>query len=638
MTTTSHDLRVARTHPAGRAALHAARLTRQLAIADLAGAPGWTRLLDVAARHPGRGVDDLLLIARQRPDATDLGTYDQWRARGAHVRRGERAVALLQPLDEGGFDVVRVFDVTQTDAMPAPHRPAYDLVRVVSALAALADGVGLAVRLGRGLATAAHVDGDRLDLAAHLPLSAAAGHLVHHLARRLLPAGPVRDVQAAGVAHVVARRFGLQPPGVAAPESRHRAAPSVPSTPDEAVATVSVITGLSDAFTDRLEHALERRSAAPPAPAPKRRNPRTAAQRRRARAADAASDAAPVDRAALYAANAAAAEFYAAQLPVSHPAAAYLRSRGIAAAAPRSDWQLGVAPAGGDVLLRHLRARGFTDQVLLAAGLVAAGRLDGGLYDLFRDRLVFPVHAPDGQVAGFTGRDLSGRSPAKYFNTPETAVFHKGRLLFGLAPQTLGQGPPDRFVVVEGPTDAIAAQLIYRELEVEGVRSVVVASCGTAFTRAQFALLDRLSGPDTALVISFDADAPGAKALDRAYPLAVTWAHGPVSGTGPTGFKDVSELLAAREPGDALLDLLAAERPLPVLGVGHALARAFPERFNAAWPEDRVRAFRAVAPYLLDAVGQDQVELVVQAAAERLGLAPHEISEGVVAHFATERD
>lgn len=614
-----------RTPSLHHAALHTTMLTLRLAIADLHTAPAWSRLLDVVARHPGRAVNDVLLIARQRPDATDLATYARWRERGAHVRRAERGMALLQPLGDTGdtFDVVTVFDVTQTNAPPAPRPPAHDLVPVVAALAALAEQAGLTVRLRRGLSAAAAAEGDRLDLATHLPISATAGHLVQHLARRLLPAGPARDARAAGVAHVVARRFGLQPPDATA-LVRWRDELD-PAAADRAIVhTVTAIIDNADALTARLRRALSRPAATRPKTAPRRRGTSVPAQRRPDRAA-------PPERAGLYAVNAAAAAFYAAHLPTSRPAAAYLRSRGIAEAAdPDGSWQLGVAPPQGDALLRHLRDLGYSHRVMLDAGLIAASRLHGGaLYDVFRDRLVFPIHARDGQIAGFTGRDLSGRSNAKFYNTPETAVFRKSELLHGLAPQLRGQGAPTQFLVVEGPTDVIAAHLAYRGLAGEGVTTVAVAPCGTAFTTAQFALLAACAGPDTSLIMSFDTDSAGARALERAYPLAVTWPHGKVAGTAPPGCKDIAALLAARGPDEALLDLLAAERPLPLLGVERALAKAFPEGFHADWPEARVRAFRTVAPYLLDAVRHGDVELLVQAAAAQLAVAPHELSQGV---------
>lgn len=660
-----------RAHPASRAARHTALLALRLAIADVTGAQAWERLLDVAARHPDRGVHDVLLIARQRPDATELGTYEQWRARGAHVRRGERGIALLQARESGdGSDVVTAFDVTQTDAVPTPREPVPDLVPVVSALAALAGAAGLSVRLGQGLDAAAHAEGDHLDLAAEQPLSASAGHLVHHLARRLLPPGPARELQAAGAARVVARRFGLRPPRI--PAAGWTAALGRAPSDRAVVETTERVLRTAGTLTTRLRGALARtattaatptprRQGAPaagsapsrqgtpaagpasqrqamPASVPAQRRGDTSAADRRSAGASCGTPAAPqADQAALYAANAAAAAFYAEHLPGSRAAAAYLRAHGVAGAAePGGAWQLGVAPAAEDALLRHLLARGFSEQVLLDAGLAAVSRLHGGgLYDVFRDRLMFPVHTPGGQIAGFTGRDLSGRSPAKFRNTAETPVFRKSELLFGLAAQTDGKARPDRFMVVEGPTDAIAAQLIYQAGD---GRTVVVASCGTAFSRAQFDLLGRLAGPQTSLVMSFDADRAGTRALERAYPLAVTWPHGPVTGTRPAGHKDIADLLAARGPDRALRDLLAAERPLPLLGVRQALGKAFSGRFNPEWPEDRVRAYRTIAPYLLDAVGQDQVDLLVRAAAQRLGLDPHEVANGVVAHFAAEHE
>ncbi|WP_144122931.1 toprim domain-containing protein [Catellatospora sichuanensis] len=626
-----------RVHPSSRGLLHATMLTLRMAVADLTSTQAWNRLLRVAARHPGRSVDEVLLIARQRPDATELATYDQWRARGVHVRRAERGLALLPPSDDSGeaSDIVKVFDITQTNAAPSPRPPAPDLVPVVAALAALADEAGLTVRLRQGLVTAVRTDGHRLDLAANLPISATAGHLVHHLAQRTLPAGPARHVQAAGVAQIIAGRFGLQPPDVTVPEPRRWAEILDPAAPDRAiVATAAAIISAADALTARLRHALDRPTAAP---VPQRRSAHIPAPRRPDPTAAAAPSAA--DRTALYAANAAAAAFYATHLPASRAAAAYLRSRGIAAAAdPDSSWQLGVAPPGGDALLQHLRALGFSHRVLLDAGLVAASRLHGGgLYDLFRDRLMFPIHAPDGQIAGFTGRDLSGHSKAKFYNTPATSIFRKSELLYGLALQLRENGPPTQFVVVEGPTDAIAAHLTYRALAGEGVTTVAVAPCGTAFTAAQLALLAAGAGPDTSLIMSFDADNAGARALDRAYPLAVTWPHGRVLGTAPAGCKDIAALLAARGADEALLDLLAAERPLPLLGVAQALAKAFPEGFHSDWPEARVRACRTVAPYLLDAVRHGDVDLLLQSAAAQLSLAPHELSQGVAQHYGSDR-
>ncbi|GHJ43078.1 hypothetical protein Cs7R123_04200 [Catellatospora sp. TT07R-123] len=624
-------------HPSSRALVHAARLTLQLAVADLTTAQAWHRLLDVAARHRGRGADDVLLIARQRPDATELATHDRWRTRGAHVRRSERGLMLLRPLDGTGdaLDVVKVFDVTQTDAVPPPRRPSYDLVRVVAALAVLAGEAGLTVRLRQGLESAVRADGDRVDLAAELPLSETAGHLVGRMALPMLPAGPAREVQALGVARVVARRFGLQPVDAPVPQPRRWAVPGNGSAADLLIDTIAVVIRTADAVTARLERALARSAAPAGAPAQRRGTAHVPAQRQAAPKAVSAPADDQDQRDALYAVNAAAAAFYAAKLPANRAAAAYLRSRGIAAAAdPDSGWQLGVAPAGGGVLLQHLRSIGFTDEVMLDAGLVAADRLHGrGSYDVFRDRLVFPIHAPDGRIAGFTGRDLSGRSRAKFYNTPETPIFHKGELLYGLAPQLRGQGCPARFLVVEGPTDAIAAHLAYRGPAGGGVRTVVVAPGGTAFTPAQFALLAAAAGPDTSLIMSFDLDRAGARALERAYPLAVSWPHGRVLGTAPTGFKDIAELLAARGPDAALLDLLAAQRPLALIGVERALARAFPDGFHADWPEARVRAYRTVAPFLLDAVRHGDVDLLLRSVASQLRVAPHEVSQGVIQHF-----
>src|SRR6202008_2515869 len=138
----------------------------------------------------------------------------------------------------------------------------------------------------------------------------------------------------------------------------------------------------------------------------------------------------------LYEVNEAAARFYAGRLAASRKAAEDLRSHGIAdAAGPSSPWRLGYAPGRWTSLAEHLRGSGFTPEEIKAAGLGFNHRTTGHLLDRFRDRIVFPITDQRNQVVAFTARDLSGRADGKWINSPETAIYRKSAVLYGLGQQ-----------------------------------------------------------------------------------------------------------------------------------------------------------------------------------------------------------
>ena len=129
--------------------------------------------------------------------------------------------------------------------------------------------------------------------------------------------------------------------------------------------------------------------------------------------------------------NVLAARFFRYRLPGSW-VPGYLQARGFGPAI-QDRWQAGYAPAGWNALTRHLRAMGWADEVIEQAGLARRSRR-GNLFDVFRDRAMFPVTAPDGTIAGFIGR-ASDHAPAgvpKYLNSPRTCLYNKSALLFGL--------------------------------------------------------------------------------------------------------------------------------------------------------------------------------------------------------------
>lgn len=172
-------------------------------------------------------------------------------------------------------------------------------------------------------------------------------------------------------------------------------------------------------------------------------------------------------------------------------------------------FQLGFAPDTREDMILTLRQKGFEDEHMVKTGLIKP-RDDGSYYEVFRGRLMFPIHDPQGRIIGFGGRSLDGKEP-KYLNSPETDLFHKGRTLYG---HHLAKGPAreaERIIVVEGYTDVIG---LYQA----GFRDAV-APLGTALTADQLQLLWRLA--DVPL-LCLDGDEAGQRAAARAANLALS--------------------------------------------------------------------------------------------------------------------
>lgn len=197
----------------------------------------------------------------------------------------------------------------------------------------------------------------------------------------------------------------------------------------------------------------------------------------------------------------AAANFYAAQLK-DHPAAIeYLKERGLSGEIAR-EFGIGFAPASWDALLGKLGGDDEARNRLKRAGLLSEGKR--GLYDKFRNRIMFPIHDRRGRVIAFGGRALDEDGP-KYLNSPETELFHKGREVYGLYLARRRQGRLDRILVTEGYMDVVAlAQYGFRN---------AVATLGTATTSEQAESLFRSADE---VVFCFDGDAAGRKAAWRA--------------------------------------------------------------------------------------------------------------------------
>jgi DNA primase len=265
-------------------------------------------------------------------------------------------------------------------------------------------------------------------------------------------------------------------------------------------------------------------------------------------------------------------------------AATYLRQRGIDPG-PLTDFPLGYAPPGWTRLVDHLSGA-FPDAALLEAGVARRSRL-GNLIDAFRDRVIFPVRTPDGHVAGFIGRDLSGdpRAP-KYLNSSASNLFSKGELLYGLAEGLAAQHNVRRPVVLEGPLDVLA---VASRSQREGRELLPIAASGTAFTTSQARTVSRIAAGES-VVVALDGDAAGQKAaIDTGQRLRAAGADVRIA-VLPNGL-DPAEYLAQ---ATASLDTFTASQAVPVLAVAvqHAIA-AQGERMQ--WIEGRLGAARTIA-------------------------------------------
>ena len=192
---------------------------------------------------------------------------------------------------------------------------------------------------------------------------------------------------------------------------------------------------------------------------------------------------------------------------VGEPAREYLKGRGIDKRIAK-DWQIGFAPESWDAFLNWAFQRGYQQRLLLESGLVTRREEGGGDnkgYDRFRNRIMFPIHNDVGEVIAFSGRILDkDAETAKYVNSPETPLFRKGRVLFGLHKTKRGLIEANCAIVCEGQLDLIT-------LFEAGIANVV-APQGTAFTEQQARILKRFVSE---VVLCFDADAAGQKAAER---------------------------------------------------------------------------------------------------------------------------
>jgi len=331
------------------------------------------------------------------------------------------------------------------------------------------------------------------------------------------------------------------------------------------------------------------------------------------------------NRARLLAANAAAEKFFQAQLatPAAQIGRDFLGARGFDAAAAQR-FGIGFAPKSFNALGDALKAQGFKEEELTASGLLSTGDR-GNAYDRFRGRLIWPIRDVTGQTVGFGARKLlsddEDKGP-KYLNTPETAVYHKSQVLYGLdlARRDIARGK--QVVVVEGYTDVMACHLA-------GV-TTAVATCGTSFGVDHIKVIRRVLGDvdnsDTAgtgeVVFTFDPDEAGQKAASRAFQEEQRFAAQTFVAVAPDNL-DPSDLRTQR--GDeAVRKLIADRKPMFEFMIRRRLAG-----FDLETVEGRVAALRAAAPVVAGIRDRSLSDGYVRNLAGWLGMDPVEVGRAV---------
>jgi DNA primase len=414
------------------------------------------------------------------------------------------------------------------------------------------------------------------------------GHvLLHDQAARLDPAGTIpcgglRKVEADSVAYLTAARLGINTAALTFPyvsswagtDPRARPTATIQAVTSRVLAAAATLTAHLDA--ELSPGATPGRLSVTTTPEPPRGHLPPVTARPQMPDQD------------IVQVNTAARAFFQSRLAGSW-VPGYLTARGFGDGIQRR-WQAGHAPASWDALTRHLRALGFPDLLLEAAGLARRSRR-GTLIDTFRNRAMLPIRSGDGTVIAFIGRapDPPGRGVPKYLNSPQTALYDKSEALFGLweARQALAAGA--RPVIVEGPLDAIAVTTAGHG------RFAGVAPCGTALTARHAGALSPGGGPgEPGILVAFDPDPPGRRAAVRAYHLLSQVTADTSAVILPPGH-DPAQILTSNGP-EALATVLASRtRPLADLVTDTEVDQW------ARWldhAEGQLSALRAAAPVI----------------------------------------
>lgn len=308
------------------------------------------------------------------------------------------------------------------------------------------------------------------------------------------------------------------------------------------------------------------------------------------------------ERTRLVEAHKIAAQFYIDQLGGAEAEIGrkFLAERGFDQAAAEH-FSVGYSPVGWDHLTSYLRGKGFSDKELVLSGLSQDGRR--GPIDRFRGRLMWPIRDISGEVVGFGARKLrDDDNGPKYLNTPETPIYKKSQVLYGVDLAKKDIAKSSRAVVVEGYTDVMACHLA-------GV-TTAIATCGTAFGTDHIKILRRLlmDNGSARVIFTFDGDAAGQKAALRAFEDDQKFAAETYIAIAPDNM-DPCELRLAKGD-DAVLDLVEPRTPLFEFAI-----RQIVSRYDLETPAGRAAALDEAAPIVARIKnGASQHEVAVQLA------------------------
>ncbi len=290
-----------------------------------------------------------------------------------------------------------------------------------------------------------------------------------------------------------------------------------------------------------------------------------------------------------------------AKLPETHPAKVYLKNRGLTSEIIET-FKIGFSTEGWDNLVKYFVSKKAPMHLAQALGLTRQKPYKKEYYDIFRSRIMFPILSPKGEVLGFGARTIANENP-KYLNSPESEVFHKGKVLYGLNEAAKHIRIEDQVIVVEGYMDLVT---LYQY----GFKNVV-ASLGTALTVDHAKLLKRSTKN---VIVLFDSDQAGLFAQERSLPILLN------EGLLPKAIslgdkKDPDEYLRALG-ADSLRDKLKGATDL-FLVIWNRISKGLSDS-----PTDKVHKIELIAPYFLSIQDQSLKELYIQEIATDLNVTP----------------
>jgi DNA primase len=340
----------------------------------------------------------------------------------------------------------------------------------------------------------------------------------------------------------------------------------------------------------------------------------------------------PNQRPRLLAAHREAGEFYAATLQSSPDAQAgrqFVKDRGFDQAAAER-FGMGFAPRGGELLVAHLKSKGYTDDEMVVGGLASRG--SRGLYDRFRGRLLWPIREMTGEIIGFGARRMfdDDRVEAKYLNTSETPIYKKSQVLYGLDLARRSISSSGQAVIVEGYTDVMACH--------EAGVTTAVATCGTAFGEDHARVMRRLMLDDQAfhgeVIFTFDGDEAGQRAAIKTFNGDQQFVAQTYVAVEPRGMDPCDLRLA---DGDAAVrELVASRIPLYRFVLDNMLSK-----YDLDRGDQRVDAIREAVGLATAIRDRSKIDALLREIAGRVGAdvdqvrSEHRRREAIAAKTAT---